>query len=477
MPQYQQRQASQGNERSVPISRDLIYTAMKQYPGYDQQTALALYLIDQNAAQQQTDAEQTQLIQAQKKQNDKLTNVVKSIGQELNDLEQQSLETDKEVERIKSLSARLKPSGEIQQQVIKATAEELKNLETQVAALKNKPGIDNEKYQELTKQIKDISSNKAIDSETVKKIETMLGALEDKQSVSDELFNKVQNRLQKTEADLQGKEERFSSYIEKKKGEIGGLKKQSAKELEATAKSSAEEIKKYADIVNQYKREIDKLRPEFETAKKAKDDILAMRQEVAQELETLKGEQNVLDIKRGLPRKTPQQAAAADATGNIINRMRKPPEIPKGLASDIEKKSELDRRYRMINNPEEYLNENVRPAHKTQDPEYNQWLESNLPVLVKMFKHQYWYALEKKDPTYSDSQIAYIVEEFAPWLWNHESEVLTQDIMDKFLSAVKTELWKHPPEPDQQEFDFREDLDKIYENMLDQIINKTLKPR
>lgn len=478
MATQQQNLQPRGQERALPVSRDIIYAAMKQYPGYDQQTALSLYLIDQNFQQQQTDADQTRLIQAQKNQNDKLTNAVKSIGQEINDLEQQSIETDREIERIKSLSARLKPSGEIQQELIKATSEELKDLENQIKLLKSKPGIDNEKYQELTKQIKQISSNKAVDSETVKKVENMISALEGKQSVSDDLYNKVLGELEKTQADLEGKEERFSKYIDKKKGEIGGIKTQSRKEIEAFAKSSATEIKKYAEIVSQYKKEIDRLRPEFETAKKAKDDILAMRQEVAQELESLKGEQNVLDIKRGLPRATPPQAAAADATGNAIKKMRTAPQIPSDLASNIERRSELDRRYSMTTNPEEYLNEDVRPAHRyPNDPEYGKWIEANLPILVKMFKHQYWYALEKKDPTYSDTQIAYIIEEFAPWLWNHETDVLTQEIMDKFLSAVKTELWKQPPEPEQTEFDFKESLSKVYENMLDQIINKSLQKR
>lgn len=484
MPQYQQSQ--QGvQDRTVPVSRDLIYTAMKQYPGYDQQTALALYLIDQNAQQQQTDAEQTQLIQTQQQQNNKLTNAVKTIGKELYDFEQQSAETDKEVERLNALIARLKPGAGATAQAAKAGSEEvakvqaelsrlklagqeeLKNLDDQLKDIKNKPNIDKEKYEQLVKDIDAIKNLKSLESPDVQKIEAALAQLQSSRGDDQTLFNKIQNELEKTKQSLIAKEKRFRSYI-----------KRTGKDTEERTKTSAAELQKYANIVTGYKNQIDSLKGDLDAAKQAKVDIFKIRDEIGQELQSLKDEQAALDIKRGLPRDTPQQIAAANATDQAITRMRKkPPEIASDLPTNIERQSELDRRYRMTTNPDEFISEDVRPAHNYADQDYVRWLTSNLPIIVKMFKHQYWYALEKKHPTYSDSQIAYVVEEFAPWLWNHEAEVLTQDIMDKFLSAVKAELWKQAPEPEQGEFDFKEGLDRIYESMLDQIINETLTKR
>ena len=52
--------------KSVPVSQDLIYQAKQMFPGYDDSTAMALYVMNKAEKQQETDNVQNKLIQTQK---------------------------------------------------------------------------------------------------------------------------------------------------------------------------------------------------------------------------------------------------------------------------------------------------------------------------------------------------------------------------------------------------------------------------
>lgn len=449
MATQQQSLRTHGQERALPISRDIIYTAMKQYPGYDQQTALALYLIDQNAQQQKTDAEQTNLIQSQKRQNEKLVSAVKNIGQEIDELERQSIEADNEINRIRDLSGTLKTAGDVRQKDTKATADELKDVEKQLDQIKKQSGINPTQYKELLNQVNELKS-KAPDPADVHKIQKILTTLQGTQGATTDAYKKVMNQLQRTQAELDAKEDRFKGYI-----------------------------RRQGETTRTYGKEIEALKPKIAAANQATQQILDMRDQIKRELESLRDEEAQLDVKRGATAADVARQALIKARTNPTKARTNPPQIAQDLPTNIERQAEVDRRHTMAANPEKYISEEVRLAHDYPgSPDYARWLTTNLPIILNMFKNRYWNELEKKHPTYPDSQIAYIIEDFAPWLWNHESDVLTQEIMDKFLRAVKSELWKQPPEPEQSEFSFLEGLDKIYESMLDQIINETLsKPR
>ena len=56
--------------KSVPVSQDLIYQARQMFPGYDDNMAMALYVMDKAERQQETDNQQNKLIQVQKAQNE-----------------------------------------------------------------------------------------------------------------------------------------------------------------------------------------------------------------------------------------------------------------------------------------------------------------------------------------------------------------------------------------------------------------------
>ena len=233
--------------KSVPVSQDLIYQAKQMFPGYDDSTAMALYVMNKAEKQQETDNVQNKLIQTQKSQNDKLTGAVRSLGQELQDFEQQSIETDREVERLKDLTNKLRPTGELQKQTAKASADELAKLEQKLEAMKSVPGMDQEKFMQLAKQVDQIKSSEAVDNSEIQKIEKALTMLQGKNGASDEVFNKTMSALEKTQQSLIDKETRFQSYIDKQPGE----RQKVAKQVGQAASQEIEKFQQKLDALNQ----------------------------------------------------------------------------------------------------------------------------------------------------------------------------------------------------------------------------------
>ena len=93
--------SNQGTVTQLPVDRDLIYRAKNKYPGYSSEQAMILLISDEMKNQEKTDSTQNRLIDTQKRENERLRGAVDSLGKELQDFEQQSQETDREVERLK----------------------------------------------------------------------------------------------------------------------------------------------------------------------------------------------------------------------------------------------------------------------------------------------------------------------------------------------------------------------------------------
>jgi hypothetical protein len=118
--------------------------------------------------------------------------------------------------------------------------------------------------------------------------------------------------------------------------------------------------------------------------------------------------------------------------------------------------------------------DDVRVSRHWRDPDFTEWMQKHLPILVQNFKRIYKLDLEKKRQTfrypYSDKQIAYTIEDHAQWLddWfkRNEDKPLTKDALDAFYAAVRMYLFDNPPEPETGEL-FNE---SVYEDMLDNII-------
>ena len=129
-----------------------------------------------------------------------------------------------------------------------------------------------------------------------------------------------------------------------------------------------------------------------------------------------------------------------------------------------------------MNENQIYLFDDVKLTRQHPDPDFNVWLQKHIEYLVKIFKRNYKNDLSRKNPTYGDQQIADAIEDNAEWINNwfkkHDDAPLTNEVVDIFLSGVKVYLWAEPVDTDYLQGQLFNS--KVYENILDKLINETL---
>jgi len=513
---------NQGTVTQLPVDKDLIYRAKNKYPGYSSEQAMILLISDEMKNQEKTDSTQNRLIDTQKRENERLRGAVDSLGKELQDFEQQSQETDREVERLKQLSSTLTTGGTETKRKAKLSADDLEKLQVDLETLKTKPGMDSNKFQQLEQQIKLMASNPSVNNADLAKINSLVDTLNKQKVIGDELYSKVENQLAVTQQDLDKKEGRFSKYIEKKKGEIGSIQKQ-----------HSGEIKKYSDIVKKYQQDIEKFNTQVQQLNKDREfinnekqimidlraavqqnaDIIQQNadninddaQEAAELLTAIKYlyTKNIKDVddteKNITPpdqeQLVPEPVTPAKEPKNNVRKFPTQSELaglyPKGGTVDAttDNKSAnnddgivgYDHRAKLVKTGTneslvEYENQSLKIYKNWGDPQFNKWMKDNLPMLITLFKNKFREELSRKDPRYSDGQISYDIQEEAWYLkeiFESKDDTLTREKMDSYLTLVKRTLFSQPPEPTlymQQNELFTESLDKTYARMLDDII-------
>ncbi len=207
-------------DRPLARSQDIQYQATRKYPDRTPEQAIAIYIADKMASSEKMDLDQNKLINAQKRENEKLTHNIQELGQELTNHERQAQDTGQEIERLKQLSSQLKPAGEVQQQLAKASADKVQAMLDDLAKIENKPGIDDNKFKELSDRVNKIKSQ-PVDNKEIAKVQATLSLLNQRQSVDDQLFDKVMGRLENTERELEAKEERFKKSLGKNAQKMG----------------------------------------------------------------------------------------------------------------------------------------------------------------------------------------------------------------------------------------------------------------
>ena len=464
---------NQGTVTQLPVDKDLIYRAKNKYPGYSSEQAMILLISDEMKNQEKTDSTQNRLIDTQKRENERLRGAVDSLGQELQDFEQQSQETDREVERLKQLSNTLNTGGADTKRKAKLSADDLEKLQADLETLKTKPGMDPNKFQQIEQQIKLMASNPSASNADLAKINSLVDTLNKQKVIGDELYSRVENQLLTTQQDLDKKEGRFSRYIEKKKGEVGDMQQ-----------THATDIKKYADIVKGYQQEIqsfdkqmsglttqlEKVQQEVQKERGIAVQLRAGTQQDAQEISDMKDQiQGQLELITNISNKMTRQAqndsnieepTGAGPQASVLDTMNKGQEVEKNITKGAEQM--LNRKLAE--------DKTFKPLQKYKNPKYNEWITNHLPALINVFKNKYWRELERPESEYSDEQIHYIIEKYTPMLYNlgDEDSPLTAKQVENWMTVVKDKLWEQPI---QKQLDlFNESLDKTYARMLDNII-------
>ena len=447
--------------KSVPVSQDLIYQAKQMFPGYDDSTAMALYVMNKAEKQQETDNVQNKLIQTQKSQNDKLTGAVKSLGQELHDFEQQSIETDREVERLKDLANKLRPAGELQKQTAKVSADALARLEQKLEAMKSVPGMDQEKFMQLAKQVDQIKSSEVVDNSEIQKIEKALTMLQGKNGASDEVFNKTMSALEKTQQSLIDKETRFQSYIDKQPGE----RQKVAKQVGQAASQEIEKFQQKLDALNQgvtdaetrlEKQKIDqhpainnsirmvnRLNPEYTQA------VPGAMDKLHNTLGSLDGDY-------------------ADATNQVISKV-------KNQSKNQQQNQQQNQPQGVVNEEEQQSTANIQRSGTNESiamvyPHYIKFYPEDevrygKNNIVEAMKNTIWRGLltYMENPNWGPQFVVKYMKEL-----HHNMAIFFPELANADLETLKNKT----PEPQQGELPLREGIGNIFENMINQIYKK-----
>ena len=256
-------------DRPLARSQDIQYQASRKYPDRSPEQALQLYVSDKMQDNERMDLEQNKLINAQKRENEKLRRSLSDLATELDNHEKTAMDTEKEVQRLRDLSAKLKPASDVQQAAVKASQEQVQRMLSDLESLRSKPGMDPDKYNELKDQIEKARQGQSTGPQ-IQELQKMLNALDKKQEVDDDMFQKLSTKLQSLET--LGKEK------------IGGLEAELEKKEQRYRDTLINHTRKIAKWGNDYSRIEKKLNGIEQRAEDVLNNVQAQSDEVTQKI-------------------------------------------------------------------------------------------------------------------------------------------------------------------------------------------------
>jgi hypothetical protein len=331
--------------------------------------------------------------------------------------------------------------------------------------------MDPEKYKQIEQQISALANSNGAEDADVKKLQNLVNNIQNKANVN---YNAVAAQLEKTKQDLDSKEERFANYVD----DTNTYKKTSSKEIQDLARTSAEEIQKYADIVDGYKTKIDGFDNFMNTKAKEIEDMSNELSSTIRFAKPLIRQSSAIAAQNAIGNaQSSSQSASQNNTGYELPDIE-PEEVENQM--DLSLDSDVDGDNTTTNKNEskifELENRPIGPVLEW-DQKTEEWLKQYLPIFVKDFKKKYNVALGNKHPTYNDHQIAYAIENHITDLFAQKENPITRRTLNNFFSWVKDDLFQQPPETSTvhmkqkaQDNLFSESLDKTYSRMLDNLI-------
>ncbi len=170
----------------VAGERDIARQSQTKYAGYDKDQALELFISDKLEDMEKRDLEQNKVINAQRRENDKLRKELSTLGQEVQDTVDTSQRDHEEIERLRALSGQLKGDTETR----RASRDEVEAALQQIEQLKTKQGverIDPQKLKELDAALKNATKN----SEEFSKFKEMIDKLNSMKSFDTREYDKL----------------------------------------------------------------------------------------------------------------------------------------------------------------------------------------------------------------------------------------------------------------------------------------------
>jgi hypothetical protein len=255
-------------EKQISRERDIVYQASRDYPDLNKEQALGLYLDDKLKDFDRRDMDQNAVINAQRKENAKLTANLNQLQRTLQSVEDSGKDSDAEIQRLKSLSGKL--STDVQQRQVSSA--DVARMLAQVEELKNKPGMDEKKYTELKQDLETAKQNiSKINPEQFSDLTDKIKTLSGEQTIEKERLAQLGNLAAKLTTQQQDvaaqKTDVMSklSQLEKRQQELEQREKQIGKEIEDKVKqaTSSDRTQKYRKAVSKRSKQASTLIKNF----------------------------------------------------------------------------------------------------------------------------------------------------------------------------------------------------------------------
>lgn len=248
---------------SLALDQDPATQAQIERPDLDPDEALSAYIAKKLGDMERRDLEQNKIINAQSKANNSLKSELSTLAKNFKDVEQDSEETQSELDRLKSLSGQLKSGQESR----KLNSDEIAQLLDQVKELQTKPGMTDERYEELKKQVTDFK-NGGVNPTELEKLRNNIEQLSQQKSVDTSEFERIKSLADRVAAAQQ--------EVEKGRGDIAAKLadiEQRQAEVEKREETHNQQVKD--EVEKEIKRADDKrkrsARTSYETSKKRLD--------------------------------------------------------------------------------------------------------------------------------------------------------------------------------------------------------------
>ena len=235
--------AGDKTDRRLQQSDSILRQARRAFPGRDDSEAIALWTAGEVAKSREAELRQNKLINAQKRANEKLTRTVGEIGQEIDDFEKQSEQTDREVQRIKQLAGQTKAEVATR----RVGRQEVEAMLNDLSKLKDRSDVSPEEYKKVRGEI-DKLKGKTVDEEKFKEVQLGLEMGELQAGELNKLYDKVKAA---------------SGELDVKQASIEDFEKSTEKKLKNIADKQAREVEEVErntlDIVDKQARDFAKL--------------------------------------------------------------------------------------------------------------------------------------------------------------------------------------------------------------------------
>lgn len=425
-------------DRPLARSQDIQYQASRMYPDRSPEQALQLYVANKMADSEKMDFEQNKLINNQKRENEKLRRTLGDLSNELHDHERTAQDTEREVQRLRDLSAKLKPSGEIQQNLIKASQEEMSKMVNDLNAIKAQQKSDPEAIQRLEKEISKAQQGQKTQDD-IRRLTATLAAAKNSDGISND---ELMARLEKTEKETSEKGE-ILSQLEKTQQELVAKEKRFQKSLAKNAEKIATWGNKFKELDGQIQGLEGRAEEVIERLDSANDDAEDKINRLAQLVHRLNPDIRQQAISTADPTVTDVSATSdrdevQDKWAQAANEpVSHDPEEPK---PEVDPEKEIDSITDLLNEPKKIAED----KRMTDDLE-----EKLLPKLINIYNYKYPEDLHQ----WSEQQLIEIIHRTIDGgLLIYYPEITKQNVYD-YLERARRWLRKTKPATPELPFD------------------------